>query len=54
MFQKIEMVGDAGRLHGERLRDFADGEVLLLEHFEDAAPGGIAEGFKEEVQCLYN
>jgi len=37
-----------------RVAVFADGEIAFLEHFQDAAPGGIAEGFKEQVQCLYN
>jgi hypothetical protein len=31
-----------------------DGEVALLEHFQDTAAGGIAESFKQKVQCLYN
>ena len=47
------MVGNAGRRHGEGVGDFADGKIAFLEHFKDASPGRIAEGFKEEVQRLY-
>src|SRR6476469_1562296 len=50
--QEVEVIGDAGRAHGESGADFADGEVACLEHFQDAPAGRIAEGLKEEVQYI--
>ena len=54
MPQQIEVIGNARRGHGEGLGDLARGQVALLEHFEDAAAGRIAECFEEKVQWMYN
>src|ERR1041384_7164791 len=54
VFQEIKMVGNARGGHGERVRDFADGEIAFFEHLKNPPPSGIAERFKEKVQCLYN
>ena len=54
VFEQIEMIGNAGGAHVEALADLADSEIPILEHFEDATAGGIAESFEEKVQWLYN
>jgi hypothetical protein len=46
VFQEVEMIGNTGSAHGERFTDFADGQILVLEHFEDAAAGWIAQSFE--------
>jgi hypothetical protein len=50
VFEQIEMVGNARSGHGKSLANFADGEIALLEHLENAAAGGVAEGFEEKIQ----
>ncbi len=52
--EQIEMIRDARSGHGKSGADLAGGEVALLEHFEDAAAGRIAESFEEEVQQVLN
>ncbi len=54
MLEQIEVVGDAGSGHGEGLGDLIHIQVALFQHFEDPTTGGIAQGFEEKVQCLYN
>jgi hypothetical protein len=54
VFEQIEMIRNDRGSHGEGCTDLADSEVPFLEHFQDAAAGGIAKGFKEKVQSLYN
>ena len=54
VLEQIEVIRNTRGTHGKGVANFADGEIALLEHFEDAAASGIAEGFKEKVQWLYN
>jgi hypothetical protein len=42
--EQIEMIRNAGQAHDKMAADFADGQFLFAENFEDAATGGIIEG----------
>ena len=53
VFEQIEMIRNARGRHFEGVADLTDGEIAFLKHFEDAAASGIAQGFKEKIQCLY-
>lgn len=54
MLQEVEVVRDTRRRHGEGGGDLAGGQVVFLEHLEDATAGRVAEGFEEKVQWIYN
>jgi hypothetical protein len=52
--EKIEVIRNAWRSHGEGLGDLAGGEVAFLQHLEDAPAGGVAKSFEEKIQKMYN
>ena len=49
LLEQIQVVGDAGRAHRKRIADLAGIQIALPQHFENAPPGLILQGFEKQV-----